>query len=75
MIIKARVTAGARRESCVAQTPERFEIAVKEPAERNAANARVRALVAAHFRVPAQKVRIVRGHHAPAKTLTVALPS
>ena len=49
----------------------RFDVSVKEKAERNQANARVIALIAAHFKVPVKQVRIVSGHHAPSKILSI----
>ncbi len=74
MYCKAVVKAGAKKES-IELDGDRFFIAVREPAERNMANARVRELVALHFKVPASKVRILNGHHSPSKLLAVDLPS
>lgn len=51
--------------------PDTFEIAVKEPAERNMANGRVIELVARHLGVPRGKVRIVSGHRSPTKMLRI----
>ena len=70
-IIRARVRAGARKESFVEKAEEVFEISVKELAEGNRANAHVVALIARHYRVPAKKVRIVTGHRSPSKKLRV----
>lgn len=75
MLIKVRVKAGARKEVCERKAADQFVIAVKEPAAMNAANARVRAVIALHFKVPASRVRIMHGHHAPSKILSVALAS
>lgn len=73
MYVKARVTAGAKRESFLAESETHFQIAVREKAERNQANARVIALIAAHFRVAPARVRIVNGHQSPSKLLSVDL--
>lgn len=72
MYIKARIRAGAKKESFVATSSDRFEISVKEPAEENRANKRVIELVARHFQIPTAKVRIKSGHHSPSKILIVS---
>lgn len=71
MYIHAKVTAGARKESLTEIKPAHFEISVREKAERNMANSRVLALLAAHFRVSESKVRIVNGHHHPSKLIVI----
>lgn len=70
--VRVKVRAGARKESFVEKREGIFEIAVKEPAEESRANARVIALLARHFRVAANKVRIVKGQRSPGKTLRVS---
>lgn len=71
ILVRAKVRAGARKESFVAKAETVFEISVKEPAEENRANARIIELIARHFRVPAHKVRIVKGLRSPGKTLRI----
>lgn len=71
MYVKVRATTDARRESLRVLAPDTLAIAVKEPAERNAANARIIALVAAHYSVSPKQVRIIKGHHSPAKVLAI----
>ena len=71
MYIHVKVSAGAGKESWKQKSPDHFEISVKEKAERNLANNRVLALVAKHFKVPVNKVRIVNGHRHPSKLLIV----
>ena len=66
-----KVTAGARKEVFKQKSDDDFEISVKEKAERNMANAQVLELVAEHFKVPKNKVRIVNGHRHPSKLLVV----
>lgn len=69
--VHVKVTAGARRESFIKKSPDHFEVSVKEKAERSMANARVLELIANHFNVPINKVRIVNGHRHPSKLLLV----
>ncbi len=73
MYIKARVSAGMKKESFVQKSPDTVHIAVKERAERNMANSRVIELVAAHFTVPKGKVRIISGHQSPSKILSLEI--
>jgi len=48
-----------------------LEIFVREPPQDNRANKRVCVLVAAHYKVRVKNVRIVSGHHARGKILSV----
>ena len=69
--IHVKVRAGAGKESFKLKSEDHFEVSVKEKAERNMANRRVLELVAEHFKLPVNKVRIVNGHHHPSKLLVV----
>ncbi|MBU0998992.1 DUF167 domain-containing protein [Patescibacteria group bacterium] len=69
--IHIKVTTGARKEFLVQKSEDHFEVSVKEKAERNLANTRVLELVAEHFKVSVNKVRIVNGHHHPSKLLII----
>lgn len=71
MYVKVRVIAGAKDESVHKISDNRFDLRVKEKAERNRANARVLELIAREFHLPAKKVRIVNGHQSPSKMLAV----
>ena len=71
MYIKVVVKAGMKKESFLEKGSAHFEISVKEKAERNIANARVLELLARHFRVPKNKIRIVNGHRHPHKLLVI----
>lgn len=73
MKVKAIVTPGSRRERFGEVKPGVFEIKVREKAEANMANQRVRELVAHHFQVDVQRVRIETGHTSARKSLTISL--
>lgn len=75
MYIKVNVIAGARKEIFEEKSKDHFKISVKEEAERNMANTRIIELVAEHFKIPKNKVRIVNGHHHPSKLLSLDLPA
>lgn len=72
MYVHVRVTPGAKRESFIETDNKHFSVSVKEPAERNLANTRVRELIAEHFRVALGKVKIITGHRSAQKMLDVA---
>ena len=69
--IHVKVTAGAGKEKWKEKSSDHFEISVHEKAERNMANIRVLTLVAKHFKVPVNHVRIVNGHRHPSKLLVI----
>ncbi len=71
MYIRVRVTPGAKKERVTRVSETEFDIQVREPAERNMANGRVRTLVAIACGVPEKSVRILIGHHSTTKLLTV----
>ena len=73
MRIMVKVAAGARREKMAEVSTGRFEISVREEAERNMANKRVIELLAAHFGVEKKHVRLEKGHRSPTKTIEVSL--
>lgn len=71
MYVKVSVLAGAKKETVTVISENRLAMTVKEKAQQNMANRRVVALVAAHFKKPLHKVRLVSGHHSPSKILSV----
>ncbi len=70
--IRVRVSPGAKRESVIQTDEKNFTIAVKEPAERNLANQRVREVIAEYFEVPVGKVRLITGHRSPTKVFDIS---
>lgn len=77
MFIKVFVTPGAKKEKVEekglpAQAGEALVIQVREPALQNRANDRVRELVAERLGVEVGKVRILTGHHARVKMISIS---
>ena len=70
---RVRVTPGAKRESIITTDDKSFSISVREPAERNLANIRVRELLAEHFGVAVGKIKRVAGHRSPQKVFDVMI--
>jgi uncharacterized protein YggU (UPF0235/DUF167 family) len=71
MYVKVRVYAGMKKEQIKKLSDHHFEIITKAPAEQNAANRRVRELIAGEYNVSDTQVRLVTGHHSPSKILEV----
>lgn len=71
MYIRVHAVPGARRERVLRDDDTTFTISVKEPAERNMANTRIRAILAEIFAVPTGRVRLVTGHRAGSKMYSV----
>ena len=70
MYVKAHVYPGMKREECVREG-DVFHISVKEPAQRNLANTRVRELIARELHVRPTNVRLVSGHRSSSKVFAV----
>lgn len=71
MYLRVLVSPGARRELMSEGKNDLLLISVREPAEGNRANKRVRELVAEKYALPVSAVRILTGHHSPGKLLTI----
>jgi len=71
MYVKVRVYPKSKKEEIKKIKDNRFEIKVKEKAERNMANNRVLEIIAEKFSVDRKKVKIVNGHQSPSKMLSV----
>lgn len=75
MLVRAKVSAGEKRERIQKIAEGRYEIWVREPAEENRANLRVRELLARELGVVAARVRLTSGHHRPVKTFSISATS
>ena len=71
MYIKVFVTPGAKKEKVEEGKGGVLEVSVREPAQRNLANTRVRELIAGRFHVPPSAVRILSGHRSPRKLFSI----
>ena len=71
MYIRVRVQAEAKRDSLEKTGEDSFVVSVKMPAEQNLANKRVLELIAEHFSITPKQIRIISGHHAPGKILSI----
>lgn len=71
MYVHVRVATAQKKEVIEEVDATHLKIAVREPAERNLANRRVIELIARYFATTTSKVRLVNGHTAPSKLLSV----
>jgi uncharacterized protein YggU (UPF0235/DUF167 family) len=74
MYIKVKVTPGAKKEEIKKKGEDTYVISVRQKAERNMANDRIREIIASIFGVSVKNTRIVSGHQSPSKILNVDLP-
>ncbi|MDR3571515.1 MAG: DUF167 domain-containing protein [Candidatus Pacebacteria bacterium] len=70
-LVKVRVTTNAKNESVYAVGEDTLEVSVREKPAGNLANLRVVELIARMFGVPSKKIRILKGHRRPSKTLSI----
>jgi uncharacterized protein YggU (UPF0235/DUF167 family) len=71
MYIRVHAVPDARREKVIKETSQVYTISVKEPAEHNRANERIREIVADLCKVPPRQVRLVTGHRSSSKMFSV----
>ena len=73
MFIKVKVQAGMNKEKIEKKKENSYLISVKEPAERNLANTRIKEIIASIYEINIKAVRIISGHQSPSKILSINL--
>lgn len=73
MYVKVHAIPGAKKEMVEKENDMTYQISVKEPAERNLANGRIRELLCHEFGLEKGKVRLISGHRSPSKIFDVDL--
>lgn len=71
MYIRVHAVPSAKKEKVTRDSEAVFTIAVKEPAERNCANKRIREIVARECGVTPQQVTLLTGHRSCSKMYSV----
>jgi uncharacterized protein YggU (UPF0235/DUF167 family) len=71
MYVRVEVYPQSKKEVVKETGENRYEISVKEPAERNLANNRIREIIAKDYGVNLNSVRIISGHQSSRKILSV----
>jgi len=71
MYIKVKAFPKSKKESIEKLSQNKFEIRIKEKAERNLANQRIIEILAEYFGVKEKDVKIINGHHHPSKLISI----
>lgn len=72
MLIKVKVFPGAKKDEVEIKANDSFEVIVREKAERGLANKAVVNMLAAYFKVPASRVRLIKGFNQKNKIFDVS---
>ncbi len=71
MYIRVHAIPKARKEQVMKEGESTYYISVKEPAEQNMANKRIRTILAEQLGVSEGRVRLLTGHHSSSKMYSV----
>lgn len=71
MYVKVRTHPSSKKERVTHLQEHEYEIRIKEPAERNLANTRVREIIAHEYHVTLGQVRIISGHRSRTKIIGI----
>lgn len=71
MYVRVQVIAGAKKERVVKVSSDTYTISVKQPAQRNLANLRIREILGSLYTCPYKSVKIVSGHRSPRKIFDI----
>jgi uncharacterized protein YggU (UPF0235/DUF167 family) len=71
MYVHVHVIPNARKERVIKESDTEFHIEVKELAERNMANKRIREILAHELGVPLSQIKTLTGHRSPSKMFSI----
>jgi len=71
MYIKVKAFPKAKKEEIKKIAENRFEIRIKEKAERNLANQRIIKILAEYFEIEEKEVKIINGHYHSSKLIKI----
>ncbi len=71
MYVRVHVVPGARKESVTKKKEGVLYISVREKAERNMANMRIREILAREYGVPLAQVTLLTGHTSSSKMYSI----
>lgn len=71
MYIRVHAVPEAKREKIIREDETTFTISVKEPAQQNFANKRIREILAEEFDVPLTQIILLTGHQSRSKMYSV----
>lgn len=73
MFIKVKTHPGSKKEKIIRTSEDSFEVYIKEKAERGLANKAVVKVLSSYLKVPAGKLRLVKGAKSRSKIFKVGL--
>lgn len=71
MYIRINATPGVKKESVKKVADNKYEVSVREKAEQNMANNRIREIVGELFGLPSSQVKMISGHRSPHKIFSI----
>lgn len=71
MYVRVHAVPKAKREQVIRIDAALYEIHVREPAERNRANNRIKELLAEAFGLTPGRIRMLTGHHSSSKMFSI----
>lgn len=71
VLIHIKIFPDSKEDTVETKSDNSYIVRVREKAERNAANIKMKELLSKHFNVDLGKVKIITGHHAPSKIIEI----
>jgi len=71
MLIHVKIHPEATKDEVMEKSDLSYIVHVREKAERNEANVKMRKILAEYLNIETGKVRIVTGHHSPSKIVEI----
>lgn len=71
MLIHVKIFPDSNEDYVEAKSDVSYVVKVREKAERNEANLKMRQILAKHLNIEQHRIRIVTGHHSPSKIIEI----
>ena len=71
MLIHIKIEPESKEDSVTEKNKTSYIVKVREEAKENKANNKMLVLLARHFKIERNKLRIITGHHSPSKIIEI----
>jgi len=71
MLIRVKVFPGSKKEDIIKKSEDKFDLKIKEKPVEGRANQRVIEILASYFKIPLNKIRLIRGYEKRNKILEI----
>lgn len=71
MLIHVKIEPESKEDSVTEKNKTSYTVKVREEAKENRANNKMLILLAEHFKIEKNKIRIITGHHSPSKIIEI----